>query len=159
MRIGEVVVLGTSGREVEQFIETICQKVEQKDQNICYGYLPINDQLVLYLYGFELATEVDAVAWDMLSGKTLGYVCLFNWYEPESLNKIIYLLDYLDQHHDVPLILAANVGEQDFPLPESLFSAGITLSLQEKLLFCRVDDAPGCKKALVSLLDIVLDKF
>jgi len=159
MRIGEVVVFGTSNIEIEQFIEAICQFIQQKDNKICYANLEINDQLILYLYGIQYQDQPETIAWDMLSNKVLGYIFIFNWYQPESLNQIMDLLDYVNEKCAAPIIFAANVANQPSPLPDNLFQDGISLNFNEKLLFCRAGDSATCKKALVALLDIIIDKL
>lgn len=157
MRIGEVVVFGTSSQETENFIEAVCQNVVQKDKNICFGSLEVNDQLVLYLYGITIGNQLENIAWDMFSNKVLGYLVVFNWYQQESLAWVLHLLDFLTQLMRAPLVVAANVAEQGFPIPEMLIQNGITLNPQEKLVFCQKYDPQSCKKTMIMLLDIVID--
>jgi hypothetical protein len=157
MRIGEVVVFGTSNQETENFIDAVCQNVVQKDKNICFGSLEINEQLVLYLYGMTIGNQLDKIAWEMFSNKVLGYLIIFNWHQPESLSWVLHLLDYLAHFVGGPLVVAADVTEPGFPMPLNLMLDGITLNPNEKLVFCQKNDPASCKKTMITLLDIVID--
>lgn len=158
MRIGEVVVFGTSNQETENFIDAVCQNVVQKDKNICFGSLEINEQLVLYLYGMTIGNQLEKIAWEMFSNKVLGYLVIFNWQQPESLSWALHLLEYLGNFLPGPLVVAADVSETGFPAPINLVRDGITLNSNEKLMFFQKNDVAGCKKVMISLLDLVIDQ-
>lgn len=158
MRIGEVIVFGTSLQESENFIRTICEKVEKKDDLLCFGHLSINEQLQLHLYGISQISELDKIAWNLITPKVLGCILTFNWYQYEELKQILSLLDNLYEKAELPLIIAGNVKEKPYPVSEPLFQGGIALNSNEKLIFYRADDLKSCQNALITLIDIVSDK-
>jgi hypothetical protein len=157
MRIGEVVVFGTSNPEIEIFIRAICDQVAQKDDAFFFGDLSVNEQLTLYLYGVSIENEIRNMAWDLFSPKVLGYIVLFDWFKKQEIEKIQELLNHIKENGDTPLILAGTVNGDEYPVPETIFTGGIPLTLSEKLLFCRINEPETCRKAMISLLDIVLD--
>ncbi|MBN2088495.1 hypothetical protein JW964_02735 [candidate division KSB1 bacterium] len=158
MRIGEVIVFGTSLLESENFIRAICEKVEKKDDLLCFGRLTINEQLQLHLYGISQITELDKIAWNLITPKVLGCILIFNWYQYDELKQILILLDNLYEKVALPLIIAGNVKDKPYPVSEPLFQGGIALNSNEKLIFYRVDDLKSCQNALISLIDIVSEK-
>lgn len=159
MRIGEVVVFGASNHDTEKFIGSICERVQEKDNSICFGNLQVNEQLILYLYGIRIDNQIDHIAWDILFKKILGYVLIFDWYKPEALEQIIRLLDLVGEGPNAPLVLIGDVKAHPLPLPAPFFQDGISLNLNEKLVFGRTDNKVNCKKALITLLDIIIDKL
>lgn len=158
MRIGEVVVLGTSTTLNEKFVSAVCENLEYQTPTLCYSQLEVNEQLTLHFYGVKAAVPVPNIAWDLLSPKILGYLLLFDWNAPESLQPVQMLVDFFETHFDGPVILAGNIGTHAWPLPERLFRAGITLNARERLLFYRSGEVTSCKKVLVTLLDLLIDK-
>ncbi len=158
MRIGEVIVFGTSSLESENFIRAICEKVEKKDELLCFGHLMINEQLQLHLYGISQPGITDKIAWSLITPKVLGCILLFNWYQYNELKQILILLDHLNENIALPLIIAGNVVDKPYPVSEPLFQGGIALNSNEKLIFYRTDDFKSCRNALISLIDIVSDK-
>lgn len=158
MRIGEVIVFGTSSIDSENFIRAICEKVEKNDELLCFGQLMINEQLQLHLYGISQITEPDKIAWNLITPKVLGCIIIFNWYQYNELKQILLLLDLLNEKIALPLVIAGNVVDKPYPVSEPLFQGGIALNSNERLIFYRTDDFKSCRNALISLIDIISDK-
>lgn len=159
MRIGEVVVFGASNIGIENFVRAVCQNIHKRDNSFCIGNLPVNEQLSLFLYGVSLENDLQGISWDMFSSKVIGYIVLFDWEQDAEAEKIQEILNFFPEISDVPVILTGTVNGEGFPLPERLFEGGLPLTTNEKLFFCKLDDPKTCRKAMISLLDISLDRI
>jgi signal recognition particle receptor subunit beta len=158
MRIGEIVVIGPSGAEGEEFIRSVCQEVERGDETICFGKFPINKELVVHLYGIEVEEDARAFSWDLISKKMMGLVVLFNWYQEDPLAQLSPTLDFFSSHCQTPMVIAANIGEGQVPIPQGFYNGGISIAQDTKFTFCQVKDSKSVREVLVTLIDILIDK-
>lgn len=159
MRIGEIVIIGASPQSESQFIKTICHKIEQKNQSVSLGELKFSEQLLLYLYGVSAVKPVNQAAWPLLSAKILGYIIVFDWYQPLAIPTVRKTLDFLNQNYPAPIVLAGNLNGQQTDIEGKLLAQHISFSNDEKLCFCRISDAPSCNDTIVTLLDILIGKL
>jgi len=159
MRIGEIAVLGPSNEEKQLFIQAVCGRLELTHENIAFGRFSINDQLVLHLYGVALQSEAQTVAWDLLAKKCLGYIVLFSWQDPGSLDRFKPVLDILATKYEATMIVAAHMPEGDRPLPPALFEDSISLTAAGKLMFCDARRPASARKVLLALIDSLLEKI
>ena len=79
MRIGEVAIISYKSYEKENFIRSICQKIDIKDEKLSFGRFEVNDQLALYFYGISFDYKKKPISWDLISRKTLGFIVIFDW--------------------------------------------------------------------------------
>ena len=84
MRIGEVAIISYKSHEKENFIRSICQKIDIKDETLSFGRFEINDQLALYLYGINFDYRKNSISWDLVSRKTLGFIIIFDWEDKKA---------------------------------------------------------------------------
>lgn len=159
MRIGEIAVLGPGHEEKQLFIRAVCGRLELTDKNITFGRFPINDQLVLHLYGVTLQSEPQAVAWDLLAKKCLGYIVLFPWQDVKSFDRLKPVLDMLAAKYEAAMIVAAQTPEPNRPVPPSLFENSIALTAEGKFMFCDVRRPAGARKVLLALIESLLEKI
>jgi hypothetical protein len=159
MRIGEIAIVGPDSEEKRLFIQAICQKLDLETENITFGRLPINDQLVLHLYGISIQPNSQPFGWDLIAKKVLGYIVLFPWRNPESLEKVKPLLDHLTSRYDAPLVVAAHVPNGSQPVPSQLYEGGIPLTISGKFMFCDVSKPASARKILLALTDSIIDKL
>ena len=109
MRIGELLVVSPPGKLCEQFIASVCDVLEQKNDETCYGRMPVNDELAVHIYGVQLNGNIDAVSWDLISPKLLGYILLFDWDDADSLEKLSPTLDIFSAQFHAPLMIVGCV--------------------------------------------------
>jgi hypothetical protein len=159
MRIGEIAILGPNNEEKRLFIQSICQKLELANENISFGRLPINEQLVLHLYGVALQSEAQPLSWDLLARKCLGYIVLFPWQDVESLARLKPVLDQLAARYEATMVVAAHVANGKPPAPTALYQDGIALTAEGKFMFCDVRQPASARKILLALIDALLDKI
>lgn len=159
-KIGEIVVVGSSNSSHWSFLRTVCDQCEITNQNVVLGQIKINEELFLYLYGMNANNGVvQNFAWDLLSQKMLGYVALFDWYDYVSFPKTLQILDYLSQRIEAPLVVAADVKDNTFPISEKIFARGIPISSNSLFTFCRSVDAQSAKTVLRILIDIIIERI
>jgi hypothetical protein len=156
MRIGEIAILGPSHEEKRFFIKAVCHKLELTNDNITFGRLPINDQLVLHLYGLTSPSEV---AWDLLARKCLGYIVLFPWQNAESFERLKPVLDQLATRYEATMVVAAYSPNGKPPVPPTLYEEGIAITAEGKFMFCDVRQPASARKILLALIDSLLDKM
>jgi len=159
MRIGEIAVLGPGNEEKQLFIQAVCERLELTNENITFGRFPINEQLVLHLYGVALQTEAQAVAWDLLAKKCLGYIVLFPWQDAGSLERLKPVLDTLTSKYEAAMIVAAHVPDGKRPVPPALFENSIGVTAEGKLMFCDIRRPASARKVLLALIESLLDKI
>lgn len=159
MRIAEIAVLGPNHEEKRLFIQSACQKLELTNDHITFGRLPINDQLVLHLYGVGLQSEAEALTWDLLARKCLGYIVLFSWQDDESLERLKPLLDQLASRYDAAMVVAAHLANGKLAVPPALYEQGIAVTAEGKFMFCDVRQPASVRKILLALIESLLDKM
>jgi signal recognition particle receptor subunit beta len=155
MRIGEITVLSTGQEEKKLFIQSVCQKLELVNENIAFGRLPINDQLVLHLYGVALQAEM---AWDLLAQKCLGYIVLFPWQDAASFERLKPALDLLAARYEATMVVAAHVSSGTAPVPPALYESGIAVTAEGKFMFCDLRQPAGARKILLALIESLIEK-
>ena len=83
-RVGEIAVIAAPGQDSRDLIKSICPQVITLDHDISFGQLVIDTHLTLCFYGFDDSTPLGQVEWDLILGKIMGYIFLFDW-QPDSL--------------------------------------------------------------------------
>jgi signal recognition particle receptor subunit beta len=159
MRIGEIAIVGPDNEEKRLFIQSVCQKLELAAENITFGRLPINDQLVLHLYGIAIQPHSQPIAWDLIAKKMLGYVVLFPWSDADSFDRIKPILDHLLSRYDVPVVVAASVSNGRQPVPQQFYEGGVSLTAEGKFMFCDVRNPTSVRKILLALVDSLINKM
>ena len=158
-RIGEIVVVSCSNSDNWSFLHTICDNYESTDQHAILGQITINDQLFLFLYGINSSKNLEEFAWDLIVNKMLGYIILYEWTDSSTFTSTLETIDFLTERIDAPLIVAADIGKEDFPVDISFFNDGITISSHTKFTFCRSDDSNSVKSVIRMLIDMLIEKM
>jgi hypothetical protein len=160
MRIGEIAILGSSNEEKRLFIQSVCQKLELANDDIAFGRLPINEQLMLHLYGVALQpTDTQSVAWDLLARKMLGYIVLFRWQDAGSFERIKPVIDQLATSYEATMVVAAYVVNGRPPVPPMLYEDGIAVTAEGKFMFCDLRQPASARKILLALIETIIDKM
>lgn len=158
LRIGEIVVLGPPEVEKGEFISAICEEVDKND-DIVLGRLQVNDQLILHIYGLDVGADVNNFAWDLVAQKMIGYIVLYNWYDANSLERAKSLVDHLHSEWEAPCIIAADVGETEYPIAKKIFKRGISLSPNTQFTFYRIVDPASVRRIFLTLLDTIIERM
>lgn len=158
MRIGEIAILGPDHEVRKRFIEAACQQVDLSKEQLTFGRMPIDEQLALYLYGIPLQQNDSKISWDLLARKMLGYVVLFSWDHPQSLEPVKAALDELTSRYQVSLVVAANINDGPATVPPALVDKGIAITADAKLTFCNVLQPASVRRVLLDLVNLLINK-
>jgi hypothetical protein len=158
MRIAEIAIVGT-GNEENLFIQSACHQLELAKENITFGRLAINEQLVLHLYGIAVAPDAQPIAWDLIAKKMLGYIVLFPWQDAEAFERLKPIVDHLTTRYDAPVVVAAHVDNGYPPGPPDLLKDGSVLTAEGRFTFCDVRDPASGSRTLITLVDSIIDKM
>lgn len=161
MRIGEVAVISYKPHEKENFIRSICQRIDIKDETLSFGRFEINDQLALYLYGIAFDYKKNLISWDLISRKTLGFIIIFDWEDKKAFEATKFVVDYFSRNFNAPIIIVAAINnKKDPPIPDSFFQPdGIPLSLNSRFIFSQIDDSESARSVMVLFVNMLIDKL
>ncbi len=160
LRIGEVAIISYKSHEKENFIRSICQKIDIKDETLSFGRFEVNDQLALYLYGLSFDYANNLVSMDLVSGKTLGFIIVFDWEDKKAFDATKPLLDYFAKNFNTPILVVANIEHKKSPpIPESFFQPdGIPLSSNSKFIFSQIDDPESARGVMLLFVNMLIEK-
>ncbi|MBC8182669.1 hypothetical protein H8E88_16335 [candidate division KSB1 bacterium] len=160
MKIGEIAVITHNTQTSEDFIKSICKKIDVKNGIVSFGRFDANDQLGLHLYGISLDKEDKNVSWDLISRKMLAYIIFFDWENFSSLETINPILDKFSNNVTAPIIIVANVKDMDQPpIPKSFFiNKGIAFSANCRFLFGQAEQPESARKIMVLITNMLLEK-
>jgi len=158
MRIGEIAIVGAGIRAKQQFIKAVCGEIVVENNDLVFGRLQINEQLVIHLYGLEFTdTEIEP-ALDLVSKKLLGYVFLFNWGRQDSYSEVVSTIDSLTSRYNLPLVIAANLQNGSSEIPSQMLNVDFDISSEGQFTFFRISDPESVRNVLVMLINSVIDK-
>ncbi|MCA9744177.1 hypothetical protein KC734_21750 [candidate division KSB1 bacterium] len=155
MRIGEIAILGPHADEKKAFINSISKSTKNISENLTFGEVRINNQLVLHLYGISIENEETPLSWDLIAPKLLGYIAIFRWGDVQSFRRIQAILNQITSTYD-PFIVVVGHYEKKAPvLPDSL-QFGIQVDKKDVLTFCNVNDENSVRKVLLTLVEKII---
>jgi len=157
-RVGEIVIVSCSNSNHWSFLRSICDECEITEHDIALGRTKINEDLDLFLYGLNANNNLSDFAWDLLVHKMMGYIVLYDWYDYVTFSQTKKIIDFLTDHIDAPFVIAADVHDQPFPIPPTMFKEGIPISSKGRFTFCCSSDAKNVKDVLRMLCDILLSQ-
>ncbi len=159
MRIGEIAVVGPNASAKREFIRNVSDEIVVQTDDLIFGRLRINNQLVVHLYGVNYSVENNSPLWDLVSQKLLGYVVLFNWSQQDSYIEVQKMVDSLSSIKQLPIVIAANVPGGAEILPPEFLEIKMNLQAHCEFTFCDVSNVDSVKKILVTLVDAVIEKI
>lgn len=159
MRIGEIAIVGPGLESNRKFVKAVCDEVILETEQLIFGRLRINEQLVLHLYGLRLLSNQLNPSWDLLSKKLLGYVVLFNWNHSESLAAVKPFVDELSDRYRIPMVVAAAVQNTNDALPERLLNVEFDLAKNSQFTFCKLTEPASVKNVLAALVNQVIESY
>jgi len=160
MKIGEIAIISYNSHHKDDFIRSICQKIDLKNELVSFGRFDANDQLVLHLYGVSIDSRDSELSWDLISRKMLGYVVIFDWNDKVSLETIKPIIDDFANTIKAPFVVVGNIPDiNNPPIPQSFFQdRGIFLSSNFRFTFGQVNNPESARKILILLIDMLLDR-
>jgi len=157
MRIGEIAIVGPGIIHKQEFIKAVCDEIVVENENLVFGRLQINEQLVLHLYGLEFTDKEIRPSLDFVSKKLLGYVFLFNW-GGQDYSEVVSTIDSLTSRYNLPLVIAANLQNGSTEIPSQILNVEFDLSSEGGFTFVRLSDLESVRNVLVMLINSVISK-
>jgi len=160
MKIGEIAVITHNTQTSENFIKSICKKIDLQNGLVSFGRFDANEQLGLHLYGISLDNKDNKVSWDLISRKMLAYIIFFDWEDHISQEKIKPILDQFLSNVSAPVIIVANVNDiNQPPIPKSFFlNKGIIFSSSCRFIFGQANQPESARKIMVLVTNMLLEK-
>jgi len=160
MKIGEIAIISHSSRQRDNFIRSICRKIDLENELVSFGRFEINDQLGLHFYGISIDKQDSDLSWDLISRKMLGYVVIFDWEDLISLESVKPIVNGFAETLRAPFVIVGNVPDMSKPpIPKIFFQdKGIHLSPNFRFTFGQVDQPECARKILTLLIDMLLDR-
>lgn len=161
MRIGEVAIISYKSYEKENFIGSICQKIDIKDEKLSFGRFEVNDQLALYFYGISFDYKKKSISWDLISRKTLGFIVIFDWDDKKAFEATKSLADYFSKNFNGPIVIVADIKDKNAPpIPGNFFLPdGIPLSSNSRFIFSQIDDPESARAVLILFINMLIEKL
>lgn len=161
LRIGEVAIISYNAKENEDFIKSICRKIDVKNENLSFGRFEVNDQLALHLYGITIEQGDESLSWDLISKKTIGYIIIFNWDDRRIFEATKPTIDLFVNNFETSVLIIGNIKDKiDPPIPKKFFQPdGIPLSPNSRFTFCQVNNSEDAKKAMVLFVNMLIEKI
>lgn len=160
MRIGEIAIISYKAYENEDFIRSICRKIDIEQEAMSFAHFEINDQLALHLYGLSIDRQTKSLSWDLISRKILGYIIIFDWEDKQVFEATKPIIDHFS-YADVPIIIVGSIKDKkDPPIPEKFFQPeGILLSPNSRFIFSQINDSASARKVMVLLINMLIEKL
>jgi len=145
----------------EDFIRSICKKIDIRNDTLTFGRFEVNDQLALHLYGISVNTKNKSNPWDLISRKTLGFIVIFDWEDKNILDATKPIIDYFSTNFNAPIVIVANIkGKKDPPIPDIFFQPdGIPLSPNSRFTFGQIDDSESARNVMILLVNMLIEKL
>jgi|GEM_PF-421551 len=159
MRIGEIAIVGPSQKAKIDFIKSACKEILVDSEELIYGRVQVNDQLVLHLYGLEGPDQETNPFWDLVSQKLLGYVILFDWDDPNGFPLVKETIDSITDRYRIPLVIAANIARLPSSIPTNFINTDLNLAEQSQFTFCNISEPRSVNNVLVTLIDSLIEKL
>jgi signal recognition particle receptor subunit beta len=161
LRIGEVAIISYNSYEKENFIRSICQKIDIKNEMLSFGRFEVNDQLALYLYGISFDDDKNSISWDLISRKTLGFIIIFDWDDKKAFEATKPFVNYFSKNFSAPIVIVADINDiKDPPIPGNFFLPdGIPLSSNSRFIFSQIDDPESARSVLILFINMLIKKL
>jgi len=161
LRIGEVAIISYKSHEQEDFIRSICNKIEIRDETLNFGRFEVNDQLALHLYGISVNDKNRSLSLDLISRKTIGFIIIFDWDDKDILEATKPIIDNFSKHYNAPIIIVANIKDKkDPPIPDKFFQPdGIPLSPNSRFTFGQIADHEDARHVMILLVNMLIEKL
>ena len=158
MRIGEILVVSTGGTGVEDFLKKSSSVVEKFGRDVHLGLLPIDEQIVLHLYGVQWTRYAENYPWQLLVQKALGVLVLFDWDFPESVREAEKILEFFQTRFQLPVVIASVLKEAS-AIRIQVYRGGLTLTKNSRFTLYTPEKPESLRQLVVDLININLEQL
>ncbi len=157
MRIGEILVIAPTSMKIEEFLGKLSSLVEDFGKDVQFGLLPIDEQIVLHLYGVHWTRYAKNYPWELLTQKALGALILFDWELPETVKEAEDILEFFQNRIDLPVVVASVLKEGESALRVPVYRGGLPLTKNSRFTFFATDKPESLRQLVVDLININLE--
>ncbi len=159
MRIGEILVVGSTGVGIEDFLRKLSSLTEEFGKDVNFGLLPIDDQIVLHLYGVHWTRWAKSYPWELLVQKALGAFVLFDWEHPETVKEAEEILEFFQNRFDLPVVVASVLKSEAPGIRVQVYRGGLPLTKDSRFTFYSLDKPESLRQLVVDLININLEQM
>jgi hypothetical protein len=157
MRIGEILVVGPTGVEMEKFLRNLSSLVEEFGKDVQFGLLPIEEQIVLHFYGIQWTRYAKNYPWELLTQKALGAFILLDWDFPETVAAAEEILEFFQAEFDLPVVVASVLKGNTPSLRAQVYRGGLPLTKNSRMTFYSLNQPDSMRQLIVDLININLE--
>lgn len=159
MRNAEILVVATSMNIARDMLSNFCSEIKDDNQDIIFGFFPIDDQFQIQLYGLEWTEDSESYVWEQLCSKILGTIILFEWNNTKSLSQAKQILHHFESNFDFPIMAASILNGKYESLPSKLYRGGLSVTKKSRFSFFNPDVPESIRALLVGLININLESI
>ena len=157
MRNAEVLVVSTSQKILNETFQSICSEIINENKDVIFGFIPIDDQLQLNLYGFFWKENSTDYYWERICRKVLGAIVLFDWQNETSLSMLKEVLSFFEKRFEIPIMTASTLNGAITSLPIKLYRGGLPVSEGSRFTFFDLKAPSSVRELIVGLININLE--
>lgn len=157
MRSAEILVLATRLELVREVFRKICHEIIDDGGEVIFGFLPIDEQFQIQLYGFEWKQDSEYYDWARLCRKSLGSIVLFNGSNGKTIESVKPILQYFETEYQLPIVAAYRLDQESLRLPVKLYRGGLTVTTESRFAFYNPHVVETIRDLLVGLININLE--
>ncbi len=159
MRIGEILVVGSTGVEIDDFLKKLSSLTEEFGKNMNFGLLPIDDQIVLHLCGVYWTRWAKSYPWELLVQKALGAFILFDWEYPETVKEAEEILEFFQNRFSLPVVVASVLKDEAPGIRVQVYRGGLPLTRDSRFTFYSLEKPGSLRQLVVDLININLEQM
>ena len=157
MRSAEILVLTTKIDLVRDTFRKICSEIIDDSDDVIFGFLPIDDQIQIQLYGFEWQEQSENYFWERIFRKALGVIVLFDWSDSKSLSSMKKILHHFEANYSLPIVTASKLNGEYEKLPFQLYRGGLPVTGESRFSFYHSNSIESIRELIVGLININLE--
>lgn len=157
MRSAEIVVLTTNIDLARGIFRKLCSEIIDDSEDVIFGFLPIDDQIQIQLYGFEWQKQSEDFSWQRIFRKTLGVIVLFDCNDSKSLSSMKKILHHFELNYRLPIITASKLNGEHEKLPFKLYRGGLPVTGESRFTFYHSNSVESIRELIVGLININLE--
>jgi signal recognition particle receptor subunit beta len=115
MSILELPVIGSRQNNIEKIYSLLSDQPLRNFEGMDLGILKLEDDSQVYFYFFSQDNDNYHYLWDLVIPHAIGCILLFDWQDPQSIERNLRTLEYLEERFTTPLHICSLPAENDIP--------------------------------------------
>jgi hypothetical protein len=152
MNILEIPIIGKHQSETEKIYTLISKQPLRNFEGFDFGLLNLDKDLSVYFYFLNQENENYLYFWDIIIPHAVGCILIFDWGDPQSIERNLKTIEYLENNFSTPLHICTIPSESD--LPESLIKEELERIGERRLYTFDPTKKESAKNILLQVIDI-----